>query len=43
LCELTAADASWTNKKSSRWMEGDPTLVTAYTVLALEQVAQSLK
>lgn len=36
-------DGSWTNKESSRWMEGNPVLVTAYTVLALEQVARALK
>lgn len=28
-------DGSWTNKESSRWMENDPNLVTAYSLLAL--------
>jgi squalene-hopene/tetraprenyl-beta-curcumene cyclase len=43
LIAIQNGDGSWTNKTSSRWMEGDPTLVTAYTVLALEQVAHALK
>jgi squalene-hopene/tetraprenyl-beta-curcumene cyclase len=28
-------DGSWTNKGSDRWMENDPNLVTAYSLLAL--------
>ena len=28
-------DGSWTNKESERWMENDPNLVTAYSLLAL--------
>lgn len=43
LLAIQNSDGSWTNKASSRWMEGDPVLVTAYTVLALEQVARALK
>lgn len=43
LLAIQNSDGSWTNKTSSRWMEGDPVLVTAYTVLALEQVQWALK
>ena len=28
-------DGSWVNKKSPRWIEGDPNLVTGYALLAL--------
>lgn len=35
------ADGSWTNS-NGRWMESNPVLVTAYTVLALEQVYHSI-
>lgn len=30
------ANGSWVNSKSSRWMEGDPNLVTAYALTALK-------
>jgi squalene-hopene/tetraprenyl-beta-curcumene cyclase len=43
LLAIQNSDGSWANKASSRWMEGDPVLVTAYTVLALEQVQRALK
>ncbi len=34
-------DGSWANK-NGRWMESNPILVTAYTVLALEQIYDSI-
>jgi squalene-hopene/tetraprenyl-beta-curcumene cyclase len=34
-------DGSWVNK-NGRWMESNPVLVTAYTVLALEQIYDSI-
>lgn len=34
-------DGSWANK-NGRWMESNPVLVTAYTVLALEQIYHSI-
>ncbi len=34
-------DGSWSGEK--RWMEGDPVLVTAYTVLALQEAEHSLE
>lgn len=34
LAELQKEDGSWTNE-ADRWMEGDPRLVTAYAVIAL--------
>lgn len=34
-------DGSWVNS-NGRWMESNPTLVTAYTVLALEQILDSM-
>jgi len=40
LINLQKADGSWSNE-SGRWMEKDPTLVTSYTVLALEYVYHS--
>ena len=43
LIKLQDANGSWKNTASSRWMEGDPVLVTAYTVLALEHVHRALK
>ncbi|MES2598404.1 MAG: prenyltransferase/squalene oxidase repeat-containing protein [Verrucomicrobiota bacterium] len=43
LISLQGADGSWANTASGRWMESSPVLVTAYTVLALEQVHRSLK
>jgi squalene-hopene/tetraprenyl-beta-curcumene cyclase len=35
-------DGSWTNKGSNRWMEDNPVLVTAYSLLALEHVYRQL-
>lgn len=35
-------DGSWINEGSNRWMEGDPVLVTAYSLLALEHVHRLL-
>ena len=32
------SDGSWINPKSSRWEEGNPTLVTAYSLLALSYI-----
>ena len=40
LINLQKADGSWSNE-SGRWMEKDPTLVTSYTVLALEYIYHS--
>ncbi|MBB5032199.1 hypothetical protein [Prosthecobacter vanneervenii] len=40
---LQNSDGSWANTVSGRWMESDPVLVTAYTVLALEQVYRAMK
>ena len=40
LASLQSADGSWIGDK--RWMEDDPILVTAYAVLALEQVKDDL-
>ena len=39
LCELQKKDGSWAND-TDRWMEGDPNLVTAFAVLALQYAAQ---
>ncbi len=36
LAERVAADGSWVNP-ADRWFEGDPNLVTAYAVLALQE------
>jgi len=43
LLSTQGSDGSWVNNNSSRWMEGEPVLVTTYTILALEQIAQALK
>lgn len=43
LISLQNDNGSWANTASGRWMESDPVLVTAYTVLALEQVHRALK
>lgn len=43
LISLQNGDGSWANTASGRWMESDPVLVTAYTVLALEQVHRAMK
>lgn len=37
LWKLQSEDGSWTNARSSRWMEEDPVLVTAYALLALAE------
>ncbi len=41
LLTLQREDGSWINE-NGRWMESNPVLVTAYTVLALEQVYASI-
>lgn len=35
-------DGSWINEGSNRWMEGDPILVTSYSLQALQHVYRSL-
>lgn len=35
-------DGSWVNTESNRWMEDDPVLVTAYSLLALQHVHRTL-
>ena len=35
-------DGSWINEQSNRWMEDNPVLVTAYSLLALEHVHRQL-
>lgn len=35
-------DGSWINEESNRWMEGNPVLVTAYSLLTLQHVYRSL-
>ncbi|MFZ4767065.1 MAG: cycloartenol synthase, partial [Roseimicrobium sp.] len=42
LLNVQKANGSWSNE-TSRWMEGDPVLVTAYTLLALEHVHRVLR
>lgn len=42
LSKAQSADGSWKNENSSRWMEGDPNLVTAYTILALNACRENL-
>ncbi|NJM38538.1 MAG: hypothetical protein HC845_12135 [Akkermansiaceae bacterium] len=41
LLTLQREDGSWVNQ-NGRWMESNPILVTAYTVMALEQVYASI-
>jgi squalene-hopene/tetraprenyl-beta-curcumene cyclase len=41
LSTLQKPDGSWVGEK--RWMEDNPVLVTAYMVMALEEVKQDLK
>ena len=41
LLGLQEPDGSWINRKSDRWLEGESCLVTAYAVLALEEVMAS--
>lgn len=43
LLNLQAGDGSWKNTGAARWMEGDPVLVSAYTLLALEHVHRSMR
>lgn len=42
LFDLQKPDGSWLNEESKRWMESDPALVTAYSLLALEFIYYSL-
>ncbi len=42
LLDTQKSDGSWLND-TGRWMESDPVLVTAYTVLALEHIHRTLK
>jgi squalene-hopene/tetraprenyl-beta-curcumene cyclase len=39
---LQKEDGSWSNDGSPRWMEGNPDLVTAYTILALVACRENL-
>lgn len=41
LVSIQKPDGSWVNT-NNRWWEADPVLVTAYTVLALEQLYNSI-
>jgi squalene-hopene/tetraprenyl-beta-curcumene cyclase len=41
LIDLQQEDGSWTNE-SGRWMEKDPVLATAYSVLTLEMVYREM-
>ncbi|MFM7181723.1 MAG: prenyltransferase/squalene oxidase repeat-containing protein [Verrucomicrobiales bacterium] len=41
LFDLQKSDGSWLNDESKRWMEDDGVLVTAYALLALEQIYHS--
>jgi squalene-hopene/tetraprenyl-beta-curcumene cyclase len=41
LLDLQKRDGSWAND-TNRWMEKDPVLVTAYTILSLEMMCRSL-
>ena len=40
LISLQAADGSWVNPDSNKWWENNPHLVTAWTVIALEQIVR---
>jgi squalene-hopene/tetraprenyl-beta-curcumene cyclase len=40
LLSLQAPDGSWVNKDSNKWWENNPQLVTAWTVIALEQIVR---
>lgn len=42
LFNLQKEDGSWVNDPNGRWMEKDPILVTAYSVLALEHLIRRL-
>ena len=39
LFSLQSEEGSWTNQRSSRWMEGSPVLSTAYALLALAETS----
>jgi squalene-hopene/tetraprenyl-beta-curcumene cyclase len=41
LLSAQASDGSWINK-NGRWMESNPVLVTAYSILSLEQICDSI-
>ena len=41
LAELQKSDGSWTGEE--KWQEGNPVLVTAYVVLALQEIRQDLQ
>jgi squalene-hopene/tetraprenyl-beta-curcumene cyclase len=41
LLDLQSANGFWVNT-SGRWMEGNPALVTAYTLLALNRIHDQL-
>jgi squalene-hopene/tetraprenyl-beta-curcumene cyclase len=41
LLSTQTCDGSWLNK-NGRWMESNPVLVTAYTILSLEQICDSI-
>ncbi|WP_411825354.1 prenyltransferase/squalene oxidase repeat-containing protein [Luteolibacter sp. AS25] len=41
LLSLQRSDGSWANE-NGRWMESNPVLVTAYTVMALEEIHRSI-
>ena len=43
LMNLQQSDGSWVNKENARWWEKEQTLVTAYTVIALEFAHRGLK
>ena len=43
LLNTQSGDGSWKYDKAARWMEGDPVLVTAYTLLALEHLYPTLR
>ena len=40
LLSLQNPDGSWVNKDSNKWWENNPQLVTAWTVIALEQAVR---
>ena len=42
LIQRQQADGSWVNTDSARWMERDPVLVTAYSILALSRASGGL-
>jgi hypothetical protein len=37
LAERVNEDGSWINEGASRWAEGNPVLVTSYSVMALQE------